>query len=434
MELPTPAFPRKTVLSFTLAGLALRLWFNLLQHPLGKFIFSDMGVYDQRAQNLLSGHLGPWDTFTPVGYPAFLAVFYALTHRNLTVVAVIHALMGAAVAWLVARISWRLNRSPAAAVAVCVLAASYLPLVSYGGLIMSELPYCFFTTLTVLLVIRARENPSRLRLVQAGLCLAFTTWIRPQMLLFYPFLPVYFFAAFRPDRKKALKISAAVFASAAPLILIAAVYNSILLRRPAGLGSNGGLNFFFAHSEYKTAETKIDGRVVYSITPIPNGVHYTKLFSSEIPLYDEAYFYRKGLGEIAARPSRILTDFKNVTEGLGLGRTGYWPGWEKYRFLLEAFRKPFFWVIFLPASAGLLLAAFRKRLFNPEGADRLLLALMLVSALLTLYLFLGDPRMRVTYDPLLFVMAADFFAVFLDRLGHGQREFRGARGAAQVRG
>src|SRR5678815_611345 len=107
MELPTAAFPRRTVLFFTIAGLALRLWFNLIQHPPGNFLFSDMGVYDQRARNLLSGHLGPWDTFTPVGYPAFLAFFYALTNRNLVVVAVVHALMGAGVVWLAARISWR---------------------------------------------------------------------------------------------------------------------------------------------------------------------------------------------------------------------------------------------------------------------------------------------------------------------------------------
>lgn len=45
--------------------------------------------------------------------------------------------------------------------------------------------------------------------------------------------------------------------------------------------------------------------------------------------------------DIVMQPSRIVTDLKNVTEGLGLGRTGYWPSWEKYRYLQEAFRKPF---------------------------------------------------------------------------------------------
>src|SRR5262249_22714078 len=87
--------------------------------------------------------------------------------------------------------------------------------------------------------------------------------------------------------------------------------------------------------------------------------------------------------------------------------TGYWPGWEKYYFVLEAFRKTFFWVVFLPALAGILAAGFRRRLLCPEGADLLLLTLMTASLFLTLYLFLGDPRIRVTYDPLFFVMAAD---------------------------
>jgi hypothetical protein len=53
---------------------------------------------------------------------------------------------------------------------------------------------------------------------------------------------------------------------------------------------------------------------------------------------------------------------------------------------------------------------FLRELGRPEFATRLLLVLVVSSVLLVLYVFLGDPRVRVPFDPLVIVLATDGIA------------------------
>ena len=64
------------------AALSSRLVFNLLLHRPGDFLVSDMHNYDVRASRLVLGLRDPWDTFTPMGYPAFLAAVFGLTRHS----------------------------------------------------------------------------------------------------------------------------------------------------------------------------------------------------------------------------------------------------------------------------------------------------------------------------------------------------------------
>src|SRR4051812_9139895 len=64
-----------------IAVFLVALWVRLRfveEHPPGLYVVSDMEFYDRRADHLLSGGLTIWDTFTPVGYPALLALIYAV--------------------------------------------------------------------------------------------------------------------------------------------------------------------------------------------------------------------------------------------------------------------------------------------------------------------------------------------------------------------
>src|SRR5438552_18500954 len=78
-------------------GLALRLWFNFGVHRPFDFVFSDMWVYDHRAEDLRTGQLGPWDTFTPPGFPALLAALYAWFGPRPAAVPLLQAVLGALV-------------------------------------------------------------------------------------------------------------------------------------------------------------------------------------------------------------------------------------------------------------------------------------------------------------------------------------------------
>ncbi len=415
-------------------ALLVRLWFSLgLHHPAG-FVTSDMWVYDLRAQHLRSGELGPWDSFTPVGYPAILALLYAMSGKSLGLVAVVQSVMGAATASLSYLITRRILGSGILALAVGVLVTAHLPLVLYGGFLLSEVPFAFFLILSTWLLLRAADRPGWSRSILAGLALGAATVVRPNLLIFFPLLPLWAWAATRSASGRRVRrdgeaitpaggegglltraardgclaqgipLVAGALLGALPLLLAASAHNSRLLGHPAGLGSNGGLNFFLAHSEVRGALYR-EGGARHEIVPIPNMVRYDETYVSPVPFYEESHFYREGLRQLADDPLRLIASLRNVVEGAGLGVQNYWPGWSGREILLRTYSRAFFFWGILPGMAWLLWLLARGRLLLPEHGSKLLLALLLASTLATLYLFLGDPRMRVPFDPLLIILS-----------------------------
>jgi len=390
-------------------ALLVRLWFSLVVHRPEDFVFSDMWVYDLRARNLLSGKLGPWDTFTPPGYPAFLAALYAISGRSLAFVAVVQALLGAATAPLALLVARRVTRSTILSLGAGVLVAAHLPSVYYGGFLLAETPFTFGVVLSVWLLLRAAEAPGWRRALLAGLALGASTVIRPNLLLFLPLLPLWSWLGSGDGRRLLgapnLRFTAQILAGALPLLALASAHNSRLLGRPTGLGTNGGLNFFLAHAPVRGAEY-VEGGFTHRIVPIPNLMWHEEVHRSEVAFYDEGHFYRLGLRGILEEPSRLLASLDNLVEGAGVGRQSIWPGWKGRERLLSRYGPWFFALVIAPALAGL---ALRRG----ERGSRLLLAAFLASAIATLYGFLGDPRMRVPFDPLLIVLAVDAWAAAL---------------------
>ena len=102
------------------------------------------------------------------------------------------------------------------------------------------------------------------------------------------------------------------------------VHNSGLRGRRTGLATNGGLNFFLAHTPYRGA-TYREGDFTHHITPIRNDLYYKRDFDSPVPFYDEEFFYRKGIEAAVERPVRLVQALNNLPELMGLGRQSYWP-------------------------------------------------------------------------------------------------------------
>jgi hypothetical protein len=149
----------------------------------------------------VAGHLvwHPWCHY-PVGYSAFLAIFYRVFGDGHAIAAVANALVGAALAvvtWLLARHAL----SPGRARAAGVIVALHPGLVLYAALVMSE-PLAALLTLTAFWV--AVASPPRRGLVLGALLLGVGALVRPQALLCAPFL------ALVAARGRARLVSAAV--------------------------------------------------------------------------------------------------------------------------------------------------------------------------------------------------------------------------------
>ena len=175
------------------AALVPRLWVAVFWA--GEPVW-DGHYYDFGARRIAEGHgysddltLGgqlvwhPWCHY-PVGYSAFLAVFYRLFGDGRAVAAVANALVGAALAV----VTWALARhalSPLRARAAGLLVALHPGLILYAALVMSE-PLA--ALLTLLAFWAAVALPARRGLVAGALLLGVAALVRPQALLCAPFL------------------------------------------------------------------------------------------------------------------------------------------------------------------------------------------------------------------------------------------------------
>jgi 4-amino-4-deoxy-L-arabinose transferase-like glycosyltransferase len=396
-----------------LVALAPRAWF-LSEHPLDAYLVSNMAFFDGRARHLLSGELSIRDTFTPVGYPAFLALAYGWFDRPFVVVGYAQALLGALTAVLTYAVTLRLTRSTWASFVAGLVLAFYLPLIVYGGFLLTETLFAFLLALFVCLLAGAERPPQLLRAALAGLVLGVATAVRPNLLLAFPLLAAYALYLRRraSPSPRAWRAPLRALGFAVPVLAVVVAHNSVIAGRLTFVATNGGVNFFLGHCECR-AVTFPAGGGVGEVSGYQNRKRYTEVIASARPATDEPYFYRRTLGLFAERPALLLRAFVNVGDGLVLTGLGEWPaqpyypGWMGHEDALRAFGRGFAWLGIVPALAHAALLAFRRRLSEPAEATRVIVLLLLGAMLATLYLYLGDPRMRVPFDPLLIALAVD---------------------------
>lgn len=390
-------------------ALAVRLRF-VEEHPPGLYVVSDMEFYDRRADHLLSGDLSVWDTFTPVGYPVFLALIYAAIGKSHAAVGIAQALIGAGTTVLACAITMRITRSRAAGIAVAMVLAMYAPLVMYTGFLLTETVFSFLLALAVWLLFRAVDEQRTGFAVSSGIALGAAAAVRPNLLLALPFLAL---CSLLP-RSSPIARRAPLVALLCSLPILAGVvlHNSRLAGRPAGLATNGGLNFFLGHCECRAVRFAA-GQKIAEVSGYHNRKRHTEIIHAPVPAHDEGYFYRAGLSLLGREPARIARGLANVADGFVVGEIGplpaqpYWPGWNGHEVELRIWGRAALWLAFVPALAMTAWMAVRRRLSAEAEAPRLILIAMLASVPLTLYLFLGDPRLRVAFDPLAFALAAD---------------------------
>lgn len=412
-----------------LLALVLRLVFVCVCNSPGDFVRSDMWVYDHRARNLLSGNLSPWDTFTPVGYPAFVAAVYAVSGMSALAVGVLQAFLGAATAALTTLLAERTFARRELAVALGVLSALHVPGVFYSGFLLTETVFSFLVVSAAAALVWSVDRGSRWGYVLTGLLLGAGATVRPNLLLFLPCVPLILLLASGGRWRGVLLPLALLLGAVLVPTGAAALHNSRLLGRPAALGSNGGLNFYLNLAEVRGVRFT-DRRGTHRITPLPNLHRYPNEEEVYVPFYDETHYYRRGLELIVEKPSRLLRTVRNLSEGGGIGQQGYWPGPDKDR-LTSRYRRFFFYACLLPSAAAIAMLARRRRWAARENLPLVVSAGLVLSSLLTVLLFLGDPRMRVPFDPLSMLLAAASYVWLGEALAeHAPRLLRPRRSDA----
>jgi Dolichyl-phosphate-mannose-protein mannosyltransferase len=388
-------------------ALGLRLFFVVFLHSPRDYVYSDMLSYHGVALELLAGVRSPWHAFRPVGYSMLLAFSYVLSDGSRTLVGVWQAAMGAALVPLTASVARHAGASHVTALLAALAVTLSLPLVLYSGLLLTELPTSFFMLLGLNLALGRRTRPARtgyLRLALAGLSLGTAAALRPNLLMVAPIVMLFLLA--RPGLaglRGALRGALLSFVMLLVPVLLVSAYNSHVLARAAGPACNGGLNFYLNFSDLHTIQYQ--GPLgAYWVSPVPNGFHFKRLELTSVPFFEDRHYYAAGFAYLREHPRALLRALGNFVETAGMGHQLYWPNWPGRETLLRAYAQAFFFAGLVPALCWLLALPFRRARARARPAALLVAALCLASAL-PMYLFLGDPRVRVPFDPLWIVLA-----------------------------
>ena len=422
--LPEPRARALLAALCTLLALDVRWHFVRFDHPLESYVIGDMAIYIERGVALGRVPRTAWDTFTPVGYPAFLALCDRLAPGDLAFVGRVQAVLGALTAGGSALLAMRVQGGMIAGALAGVATALYFPLVLYSGLALSE-TLCAFLLISFVLLLTSTARAERARAVVAGLALGAVIIVRPSFIVLLPLLAVLALQRFSLHRPVRLALSGALL-----LLLPVAIHTSLLLGRPALVASNGGVNFMLAHSECRSVRSQVAGGVV-EVTSHYNRAHFTETCLVAGPLTDEQPLYAAGLREIATHPARALRAADAFAEGLGwMPRRPwpdqpFWPGSMIDEDEVWAWSNAYLPAFLLPAVAHAAATLRGERRLRGAARHAAAIAwLTLASVFIVLFVFCGNPRVRVSSDPLAIALAGAAFAAlsgWVLRLGAGLR-------------
>lgn len=422
-----------------LVALVPRWRFAVEEHPPRLYVFGDMALYLERGVALAQRARAAWDTFTPPGYPALLALLHAAAPGDLALVGACQAALGALTAALTALFAYRLDRSLAVAALAGLATALYFPLVFYAGFVLTETTFAFLLLLFAWLELRALEHGrdrGRAALgLAAGGVLGLAVLVRPSLLAFLPWVAFRAATGAAPDRR----VAGATLLACALVIAPVSAHTSWLLGRPALVATNGGVNFFLAHSACRSVRSAAGGEVV-EVSTHYNRTHFERRCELPRPFLDEGAYYRAGFAEIAEHPGRLLRAWTGVAEGLGLAprrawpNQPFWPGSVEHEAVLDASSRLFVPAVLLPAIVHAIARAWGARRgrgggsgeggvareegpgADPGARARGIAWAILASVGVVLYVYNGNPRVRVSSDPLALALAASAWAAGARRL------------------
>jgi 4-amino-4-deoxy-L-arabinose transferase-like glycosyltransferase len=275
-------------------------------------------------------------------------------------------------------------------------------------------PFCF--TLAVWALLRTLHRPTGLGAAATGTALAVAALVRPNFLLFYPFVVLVAWWVHRRDVGKGLRAAGQILVCSVPLLALVSANNSLVVGRPTGISTNGGVNFFLMQADVRGMTFRDVG-----IRPVRNA-RYSTMVSSPVPFSDEAYFYKQGVREFLARRDKVGHVLTNIAEGFGLGQQGYWPGnlplsgedsaatADRTKRILRLCSQGFFWVVILPTVLGVAWAGLRRPRLRRLEIQSVLAASIVIVLVVTSVVLLADPRMHVPFDPILIACLATTFS------------------------
>ena len=251
-------------------ALLVRIHWNLVAHPIGEFLYSDMRGYNGRADAIIEKPWGKqeYKAFFPYGTTFIVAaVKYTFGKDNFAALGIVWALMGSCVALFTYYSAKRLEGPRWIPPAIGVLLVFYYPLVSIGGYVLSETPASFFLAGSILFLLRLIDEGRWRDAILLGVFAGAGITVRPQIMVSVAFVFFYWLIVRKHVPKLTLpKLLVAVL----PVLLFVGFSAGRLHYHTGRLGlvsENGPINAVFGRCHNK------------GIFSLPDGKHGTVRFA-----------------------------------------------------------------------------------------------------------------------------------------------------------
>jgi hypothetical protein len=449
------------LIAVVVAAFLVRLHWNLVAHPIGEFMYSDMRGYNNRANAVISSpfEAKEYTAFFPFGTTWMLvAIKFLFGQDNFTAIGIWYAFMGAAIVANVMAVAGRVAKSSWLPLVVGGVMTVYYPSIAMGGYILSETPFSFCLTTCVYLLVRLHDEGDPRDAWLIGLFAGLGTVIRPQLLMSMALFGLFWLIA----RKHMPKITWAMFGRVAlPLAIILSISATRFHWHTGRLGlvsENGAINQVFGRCPnkaiYSRPAPRAPGTIRFAPPPLIQLEAHTALNPDSLirlePVFadhDDPIEWLDGFavdefgctrrtcripgGEIEYRGyigdqklQRRLA--RECMRRSGVGRQLYfsfvhivqlwgynsmWPDQadpkpkpkssiQSWRALSEFWRRLHVGLFCVPALLGLAFIAVPAR--DPR---RSMVALQLLALLAVAALYIGGVRFRIPYDPIIVLLA-----------------------------
>jgi len=226
----------------------------LLQVKSNPHFFSptmDPLYHDVWAQNIAGGNwISGKAFFRAPFYAYFLAMVYKIFGHNYVIPRVIQHVVGSFSCVLVYLLAKKLfNRK--VAIISGLIAASYGMLWYFEDELLLDSFLVFFDLLLLLFLLKARDDPKFSRWLVCGLILGFSAITRPNILFFIPFVWLWIFLAFKPEKqlKKMVTYSGSFLLGCILIIAPVTLRNLLVGGDMVLIASQGGINFYIGNNK-----------------------------------------------------------------------------------------------------------------------------------------------------------------------------------------
>ncbi len=306
-------------------ALLLRL-INLLQMKLNSPFYelptTDSAFYNELAVKIAEGEwLGSEVFYYNPFYPYLLGVLYSIFGPSLTIAKIIQLFIGTGTCVLIYLLGKRLS-GPTVGFIAGLLAAFYGLFIFYDDLILPSTISLFLYTLTILMLLLAKDKPSPSRVVAAGFSLGLAFLCRPTVL---PFVAaIWVIVVLRKEGGWFIVSRLAILTVTSVLVVLPVTIRNYKVGDDLVLvSSHSGITFYLCNNPYANEYFTVPKSIPATLADHPTEIrdYFTAQAEKELnkkakPSEISSYWTSKGFDFISKNPGQWLKTVYRKFRGL----------------------------------------------------------------------------------------------------------------------